>query len=462
MSLSLPLAAPPLAEPPASTGAARADAVVFGLALAGGALQAAALHAPGAWWLAWAGIAAFGTAAQLATRARGLALGLLGAALITYWLGYPWHIDTNMRLMPGGPWLAWLWVLPISLAWPIAERLPVVLAWLLGRRLGLPAWVWLPAGWWVGEGLWDAIAGISYTAWLYGQWQAPLVLRAVGHWGWDATLLACLVAAAAAGQALAARAWRPGLATAAGLAFLAAAPPLDPGRPEALADVGVVYLRDYGTQPKAAPPGVRLLIWPEGVTARSPRLAEGPARGERLWSLMPAAKETFHVYGAGVRVPAGRYNGLVAVAPDGTALAMRAKSRLFPFMERAVLGLALPGATRYLVGTTSPVMAVAGHRFTALLCLEEMDRRLVARGAREGTELIVVSANDHVLGATPLAHRQLLATTVFRAVEAHTPLVRASIYGAAAFIGADGRILAVAPHRGAGVLTLAGEHPCDR
>lgn len=465
--VALPL--PSFAASPSSAPLAtpRLGPAALALALVGGGLQALAFLVPALWWAAWLGIACLAAAASVPARARWLALGLLAAQLISFWGGFPWHVEAEGRYMPGGPGWAWAWVVPISLVWPLPERLPLVLAFLLGRRLGLPAWAWLPAGWWLGEAWWDAFGGVSYDAWLYGQWQAPVVLRSVGNWGWDATLLACLAASAAAGEAialgakgLAARAWRPGLVALAACAFLAAAPPLDPGRPDLLADVGVVHLHDYATQPKAPPPGVRLLIWPEGVTARTPRLAEGPARGEQLWPLMKAAPTTFHAYGAPVRNRQGRFNGLVAVDPAGRAVAMRAKSRLFPLLERPSLGLKLPQSRPYQPGTASPVMQVAGKRFTALLCLEELDRALVARGAREGSELIVVSANDYILGADPMAHRQLLATAVFRAVEAHTPLVRASIYGSAAFIGADGRILAEAPLGGAGVLTLAGEHPC--
>lgn len=427
------------------------------LALAG-ALTGAGHLDPRAWLLAWLGVAITAAALTWRVGTGWLAAGLILGGFTMHWTALPWHFDGLSRLFPGGVADTWRYMIPYTLAWTLPQRGPILLAWLVGRRWRLPLWVTIPVGWWAGEALWDATVGLSHDAWLYSQWQVAPVLRAAGHLGWDAALLLAMAIAVAAGEAAARRTSRPAVVAALGVLALLALPPLPPGDPKAFDGVGAVQMTAFERPPRAAPAGVTLLLWPELARNRVPRLAEGPGRGKRV-ELPFAGDGVTHLLGGRTRMAAGLHNAIVAAGPDGRVIHTRAKTRLFPLTERPLAGLTLPSIVPYVPGTASPLMPVAGRRLTGLVCMEELDRGLVAWGRREGADLVVLSSNDWIMGDSELGHRQVVATAVFRAVEARAPLVRSSIFGLAAFVSADGRLLRVGRLGQEGVLTMRDSMP---
>jgi hypothetical protein len=410
------------------------------------------------WLLGWVGVAimALGARPQASAVWVGASLLLSGAA--AHWCAHPWHLDGLGRYLPGGPAEVGWWLVPFTLAWTLPQRLPLWLGWWLARRWKLPVWAWLPPSWWLGEAVWDQGVGLSHDAWLYAQWQVTPVLRAVGHLGWDLTLLVSLAVAAVFGEAVARRAWRPAAVGALAVCGLASLPTLPPGDLQVLDGVGAVHLADYAHPLRTAPNGLSAIVWPEVAGGRRPRLAEGPGRGTRIAPPLTGTG-AHHLVGLVTRSEAGLHNAVVAQAPDGTVRHTRVKTRLFPLQERPFAGLTLAGAEPSVPGTGSPVVPLGDRRATALICVEALDRGLVARGRREGASLVTISSNDWGLGASPVAHQQVLAAAVFRAVEAGTPLVRSAIHGQAAFIGADGRVLALSEPGKTGVLTAAGLMP---
>lgn len=423
------------------------------LVLLGGALAGAA-HLTGALWaLGWVGIAL--VAAGLTMRAPVLAsaAALLLGGFAGHWLAHPWHFHGLDRYLPGGEETVWAWVVPFTLAWTLPQKLPVLAAWLAGRRFQAPAWVYVPAGWWAGEALWDATVGLSHDAWLYSQYQFPGALKLVAHLGWTPALLLSLAAASALGEALVNRS-RLALGVAGfGCALLLLTPSLPAGRPDAFAGIGAVHLASYFKLPQQAPPGVTTLVWPEVTDSRRPRLAEGPGHGKRI--APPAPTQTAHLVGRLTRTTEGLHNAFISLAPDGTVVANRAKVRLFPLTERPLYGV-FWGVEPLVAGQASPVVAAGAHRVGGLICLEELDRAVALRARRDGASMLAIIANDSDMGRSAVASEQMIAIAVLRAVETGLPVVRASLNGPSAFVSADGRVLATAAPGTDGVLTVPG------
>jgi apolipoprotein N-acyltransferase len=329
----------------------------------------------------------------------------------------------------------------------LLQRTPILAAWWLVGRRGVPTSAWLPTAWVLGELLQGAVSQMTYTDWIYSQWQWEPMLRLVGLVGGLAASWLALTLASLAADAVAMRSWPVGAATLAAAGGLALAPPLPSAVPPIVAKVGVVHMASYLHPPRAVPPGVELVIWPEEASGRRPWLVEGPGNGQRVEPPIQAP-HVDHLYGVLTRSPEGLKNSLVAVAGSGQVWSSRAKIRGFPFFERPVLGI---GGHGFAPGRAAPTMAVGAHRVVGLLCCEALDRDLARAGG--GAELIAIAASDQVLVHSPLAHRQFLAITVMRAVENHLPAVRASLYGGACIVAPNGRVLAVARDAGDGILT---------
>lgn len=431
------------------------------LVAAGGLLVGLAHLGPWLAPLAWLGFAM--TAYALHARAPRQHVGVMAAALVLggcvqHWSAHPWHLATMGLYVPGGAWGVALVTVPFTLVWVLVLRLPVFLAWWAARRFALPTFLWLPPAWLLGEVAWDALTSLAHGDWLYTQWQVQPVLKAVGLLGWDLTTLLCLAAAAAVADAIAARSLKPIAVPALVAGVLLALPPLSSAGTERLHGVGAVHMANFFHPPKVAPPSTTLLIWPEVSTGRRPRLAEGVPKAKRYTPPL-VSQEVYHLQGTVTRTTAGVQNAALTYGPDGTVLGMRAKIRLFPLVEGPFLGLTFPNRDTFVPGTASPTLAAGPRRIGSLLCLEGLDRRLAARSKAEGAELLAISASDRMLAGSPIAQEQVLAAAVMRAVEQRVPVVRASLYGQAALIAPDGRVLALSRAGTDGVLTLSGDTP---
>lgn len=424
-----------------------------GLALlAGGlALGLAPLH-PAAAPLAWLGIAALVVAVDGRPARLRTALGLVGALLLARAVMHPWAPDMNVVLFGHGRLAAWgLYAAEVA-ATAGGPALSVALTYrLIGGRV--PAALWLPPAWLLGEALTGAVVAVRTGDWLVSQWAVPPVLRLLGHLGHVPTVLLCLAAAAGLGHALARRRPLLALPIAALLVLGVALPPLPP-RVEALRGLGALHTRSVTELPAAVPAGVEVVVWPEGALFDEPLRGEGG--GGRLALGLGA---TWQVLGLVTRRPDGRrQNQALVVDPTGMVVGSRAKRVLFPLAERRFLGM---GTDAFIPGAAGTVQTVAGRRLATLICGEVLDRGLVAEAAAGGAEALVVLARDQMLlGAA--AQRQILGVQILRSVEFGLPSVRASYGGEAAFITAAGEVLARTQDAPPGLLSLGpNDQPTD-
>lgn len=424
-----------------------------GLYVLSGVLFGAALSTPALGLLAWPSIAALAVALGRTRSSRAATAGTLVAQFVGRLVGCPWAWQAAARIFDYGAATEAAIAFAQLASWAIPTTLTIGL---LHRvcRASVAVRFWLPAAWALGELLSYSLSQVCIDQWLNTQWQVTPVLRALALVGWWPLLLGSLLAAASIGEALAARRLRVALPAVAVLGVIALAPPI-PARGEArLAGIGALHVSSTVDLPHTLPEGIELLVWPEAALELRPLLAEGPGRGAVIPAPLPGARVT-HLLGLVTSLPGGVHqNSVLSVAADGHVLASRAKRVLMPIAERRVL---LFGRTRYLPGSRPVRLDAAGRALAALVCGEGFSRVLAAEGKRAGAELMALVARESFM-PTDTAQDQLLAIQVMRSVEFGLPSVRATHGGHAAFVAADGRVLARSGRSGNGVLRWDPQH----
>ncbi|MEZ4327834.1 MAG: nitrilase-related carbon-nitrogen hydrolase [Polyangiales bacterium] len=398
---------------------------------------------PRLWPCAWLAVA-FAAAALARTPAVSIVfVGTWLTHAAALMVGSDWLLLVNEKAldMPGGGSLAFLLLEVTTWATPLALTVSVGHA-LAARRV--PVALWLPIAWGAGEALRFAVLGVDLGDWLMTQWQAPLVLRMLGHLGWWPTTWVCLTAAASMGEAIALRSPRFALAALPAVVLAVAAPPLPSRGVETLEGLAVAHTRSTVDLPHRLPPAegtddrLDLVVWPEDAYALRPYLVEGDGSGTRLEPWAPGAHAD-HLIGLTTASPSGgQLNQAVAVNADGLVLGARAKRHMLPLAERRVFGF---GDDRWRPGRVAPLLRVGGTRVIPILCGELFSRAVAAEGRRAGGEVLAVLARDQMMG-TPRGRAALLAVQVMRSVELGVPSVRASYAGEASFVSSDGRVLA--------------------
>ena len=140
------------------------------------------------------------------------------------------------------------------------------------------------------------------------------------------------------------------------------------------------------------------------------------------------------------------FNSMVLFGPDGTILGEYRKMKLVPFGEYEPLKgfIQWPESIAPIMGNTLPgdtytLFSVGEVAFGAVICWEsifpEHYREFINRGAR----FMVSASNESWFGETAAPH-QLLAITVFRAVENKIAIVKVANTGISAVIDPFGRI----------------------
>jgi predicted amidohydrolase len=368
--------------------------------------------------------------------------GLVHAALALHWL------PTTIALyVPTGPTSWWAFGAVIGLVVATAWLPVAIVAAITSRRLVV---LWLPPALVTGERLETALLDFSWGQWLYSQWDCPQVLGVLARLGWFPTLLLALGACTCVGVGVARGRLRPAVPGLLAIAVAWCLPPL-PHDPRPLAGIGVVALADIEQRP-AAYPALDVLVWPEGTSRERPALEEGQPSSTRVLERLPGAPRVAHVLGLVASSVRGPINAAVVVDPAGVVLAARAKSSLVPGFERPVLGTSLSG-TVFAAGRAPPALTIGGHVLVPLVCYEAFSRDVVAAGREAGGEVIVALSSDRPLHRSAAARRQILAALVLRAVEFRMPAVRSSMWGEAAIITADGRIVSHGPAGATDVLT---------
>ena len=186
-----------------------------------------------------------------------------------------------------------------------------------------------------------------------------------------------------------------------------------------------------------------LLVWPEYAVTLYPQrdVASLPA-------LQDLARRTAGglVFG-GPRVEDGArtryFNSAYHVATTG-ALEAYDKIRLVPFAEYRPLAfdeaLAADADGEFSAGTESTIFPTAIGRLGVLICYEVIFPDLARRLTRAGAEILLNISNDGWLDRAGLgAGIQHLSIAVFRAVENHRFVARASASGISGFIDPVGR-----------------------
>ncbi len=446
------------AKDPQSTLVSVLQSPIWGallLVISGMALGISFLH-PDYWSLAWLGMIGTVLSLCLYTHAPWLIVGLILGGFAQHWIGFPWTFEAVYRF-GGSHWDLWttagMWTLINLFGMLLPERLPLIIMVCIRQRHKIPLWLWFPLAWWLGEILTFHTSGLVVSAFLYSQWQFSLMLKSVGHLGWELSLVLSLAVCACLAQALAQRSGRHAAVAAAYFAVLWLLPALPNGH-QALKNVAAVHMNEFAERPQEIPAGVNLLVWPEALVKGRWRIDEGPGNGVRM-RLPLSSANAYHIFGRETLTSQRtRQNSLLALAPDGEVLIARAKQFLFPGGERPYFGLQLGTRDLFVPGQRSPVMDINGQRVIALLCYEEFDRYLVRQGKAEGADLISVSAMEHSVGSSPEAASQFLGIAVLIAVENGLPLVRSSFKGVAALIAPDGEILAMTQPKTSGILTL--------
>lgn len=408
-----------------------------GLYLVSGLFFGAALSSPALGLLAWPSIAAIAVALKRTPSLPAAMGGTLLAQLVGRMVGCPWAWKAADLIFDYSPAIEAAIAFGQLACWAVPYALTLSLFYrICHTRLAVR--FWLPAAWALGELLSYSLSQVCIDEWLNTQWQVPWVLRALAFVGWWPLLLGSLFAAASIGEALAARSLRiaaPGIAV---LGAIALAPPIKVHGEAQLAGIAALHGTSTVDLPHSVPEGVDLLVWPEAAIELRPLLGEGPGKGAVIPPPLPGASLN-HLIGLITSLPNGlRQNSVLAVESEGRVLASRAKRLLMPIAERRVLVF---GRTRYLLGSRPVRLDVGRRAIAALICGEGFSRSLAAEGARSGAELMALLSRESFM-PTDGAHDQLLAIQVMRSVEFGLPSVRASHGGHAAFVSADGRVLA--------------------
>jgi apolipoprotein N-acyltransferase len=196
-----------------------------------------------------------------------------------------------------------------------------------------------------------------------------------------------------------------------------------------------------------------LIIWPEsaipGDILHSAGLRHTVGRiAKDSHAFLLVGSSEYAKFSTADRSSGDYYNSMVLFSPSGDVTGVYRKQKLVPFAEYvpldrwvtwpqfigSALGRALPGQEWQLFD-------VNGVRVATVICWEtlfpEFFREFVGRGA----QMMVAATDESWFGNASEPH-QLLAITVFRAVENHVAIARAANSGLSSFIDPDGRIIA--------------------
>jgi apolipoprotein N-acyltransferase len=139
-----------------------------------------------------------------------------------------------------------------------------------------------------------------------------------------------------------------------------------------------------------------------------------------------------------------QYNSALVIAPSGEKIAEYDKMALVPFGEYIPARNWLPFAKdiRALVGDITPGTSftlgeAAGARLGTLICFEATRPDLARRLRRDGASALVQISNESWFGPTAMP-RQMLAQSIFRAVENDVAVIRATNSGLSAFVHPTG------------------------
>ena len=210
-----------------------------------------------------------------------------------------------------------------------------------------------------------------------------------------------------------------------------------------------------------------LVVWPE--TAVPGYLEENEELKTEVREIAKQGR-TYLVTGSlGLDLTQRHYNSAFLVSPQGKIEEEYRKvhlvpfgefvpfKRLLPFIEKVVVGVSdfspgrertvfnLPSSPAFSSGVTGESISSeeqgheGGHKFSVIICFEDIFPSLVRDFVKEGAEFIVNITNDAWYKRTSAPY-QHAAMAVFRAVENRISLVRAANTGISSIIDPWGRV----------------------
>lgn len=201
---------------------------------------------------------------------------------------------------------------------------------------------------------------------------------------------------------------------------------------------------------QAAGTAPQLIVWPEtavpGDVQHHPPLKQrvGQAAREANATLLVGSSE--HAKFTDRRLLDRRYNSMYLFSPAGEIVGQYRKITLVPFGEYEPLKgvVRWPKAIAAAMGSHLPgdrhtVFTLGSVPFSAVICWEIVFPDLVRRFVQNGARFIVNASNEAWFAGSAVPD-QMLAMSVFRAVENRTAVARSANLGISAIIDPYGRV----------------------
>jgi len=195
---------------------------------------------------------------------------------------------------------------------------------------------------------------------------------------------------------------------------------------------------------EAAARGANVVVWPETAIATS--APQDPALLDHLKSLATANHVWILAGTLDSPTPAGYYNALIDLAPDGSIGGIYHKRWLVPFaeylpFENLLRRLPLMDkASSFLRGPGPNALPAAGLSWGPLICYESAFAPYARATANAGADVIVVATDDAWFDHTPEPYQHFDAS-VIQAAATGRWIVRAAATGISAIIDPHGTIV---------------------
>jgi len=199
---------------------------------------------------------------------------------------------------------------------------------------------------------------------------------------------------------------------------------------------------------------VSLIVWPEtavqgSMSQNKDELAKFSNLARAIGAyLLVGSAERPKFRSNEARTGATAFNTAFLIAPSGEIAGRYDKIRLLPFGEYLPLKQ-FPWPSRiasswsageFRPGTRYTVFNLEDTQFAVTICWENIFPDLFRRFVKNGAKLMINITNEAWFGETAAPY-QLMAMSVFRAVENHVSIARAANTGISVFIDPVGRIL---------------------
>ncbi len=195
-----------------------------------------------------------------------------------------------------------------------------------------------------------------------------------------------------------------------------------------------------------------LVVWPENTLLRS--IKRDPYSSQLISILAKETKSNI-LFGNSHRPKSGhsrvnkgkRFNSAILISKEGKLEGQYNKIRLVPFAEYIPYKDSFPWLSRFasktsnfISGTEYTIFNLDKTKFGTLICWENIYPEHFRQFVKKGANLMINITNEVLLGKTAAPY-QLVAISVFRAVENRISVVRCANTGISCFINPYGKIV---------------------